>query len=55
MWATIGVILFLGFGVYAFVALTGVRTRLLDRHTERRAEDMYDNYDDRKPARHRPR
>ena len=42
MWATIGVIAFLLFGLYAFVELTGFRTRVMNRHTERTAESMYD-------------
>jgi hypothetical protein len=46
MWATIGVVALLIFGLYAFVEITGVRTRYMTRHTDRRAEDLYDAFQD---------
>jgi hypothetical protein len=44
MWADIGIVALLLFGVYAFVELVGWRTRIMTRHTERTAENMYDQY-----------
>jgi hypothetical protein len=35
--------------IYAFLVLTGARTRWVTRHSERTADSMYDNYGD--PAR----
>ena len=32
--------------IYGFILMTGVRTRTLTRKTDRRAEDMYDQYAD---------
>lgn len=51
MWATIGVVVLLLVGLYAFIELTGVRTRYMNGHSDRTAESMYDNYadDDRHP------
>jgi len=40
----IGIVALLLFGVYAFATMVGWRTRGLSRRTDRRAEDMYDQY-----------
>jgi hypothetical protein len=32
--------------IYGFILMTGVRTRALTRKTDRRAEDLYDQYGD---------
>ena len=42
----VGIVALLIFGVYAFVVLTGFEKRALTRRTDRRAEDMYDEYAD---------
>jgi hypothetical protein len=46
MWVGIGAVAFLLFGIYAFVEITGVRTRFMNRHTDRSAEDLYDDFAD---------
>jgi hypothetical protein len=46
VWVGIGVVLFLAFGVYAFISITGTGTRFLSRRLDRRAADMYDGYAD---------
>lgn len=53
MWADIGVVLLLLFGFYAFIEVTGFRTRMMTRHTDRSAADMYDNYADSDRAQRR--
>jgi hypothetical protein len=34
------------FATYAFITLAGFEKRVLTRRTDRRAEDLYDNYRD---------
>lgn len=46
LWIDVVAGLVLLFGIYAFVELTGARTRWMTRRTERTAESMYDNYAD---------
>ncbi len=46
-WLYIVIAAFLLFGVYAFMRMAGFETRWLSRRTDRRAEDMYDEYADR--------
>jgi len=48
MWIDVVAGLVLLLGIYAFVELTGARTRWMTRHTERTAESMYNNYADSK-------
>jgi hypothetical protein len=45
-WIDIVVVLVMGFGIYAFIELTGFRTRWLTRKSTRTAESMYANYAD---------
>jgi hypothetical protein len=44
MWLDVGIVALLIFGVYAFAVLTGFEKRVMTRRTDRRAEDMYDQY-----------
>ena len=44
----------LTFGVYGFLTIVGFETRWLTRKTDRRAEDLYDDYADPPRHRHRP-
>jgi hypothetical protein len=46
MWLDIGIVFVLVIGVYCFAVLTGFQTRMLTRRTNRRAEDIYDQYAD---------
>jgi hypothetical protein len=46
MWLDLGIVALLLIGVYCFAVLTGFQTRLLTRRSNRRAEDMYDQYAD---------
>ncbi len=46
MWLDLGIVALLIIGVYCFAVLTGFETRLLTRRSDRRAEDMYDQYAD---------
>jgi hypothetical protein len=46
MWLDIGMVALFIFAGYAFLQLVGWRTRGLSRGSNRRAEDMYDNYAD---------
>ena len=46
MWLDIGIVVLLIVGSYCFAVLCGWQTRLLSRRTNRRAEDMYDQYAD---------
>jgi hypothetical protein len=46
MWLDVGIVALLIFGVYAFAVLTGFEKRVMTRRTDRRAEDMYDQYAD---------
>lgn len=51
-WIYIVVVGLLLFAVYAFGTLVGFETRLLSRKSNRRAEELYDQYAD-PPANHR--
>ena len=46
MWLDIGIVALLIFGIYSFAVLTGFEKRFLTRRTDRRAEDLYDQYGD---------
>jgi len=46
MWLDIGIVALFVVGIYAFLQLVGWRTRGLNRHTKRTAEDMYPQYAD---------
>lgn len=46
MWLDIGIVALFLVGIYAFIELVGWRTKALSRRTNRRAEDMYDQYAD---------
>lgn len=48
MWIDVVVGLVLLLGIYAFVEVTGARTRWMTRRTERTAESMYNSYADSK-------
>jgi hypothetical protein len=52
-WVDIVVPILMAFGVYCFLTLVGVRTHWLTRKTDRRAEDMYDQFADPPGRRHR--
>lgn len=52
-WMYIVVLAILLFGIYAFIELTGARTRWMTRRSERTAESMYDNYGDSPRAQRR--
>jgi hypothetical protein len=52
-WIYIVVPVLLILGVYGFLSIVGVETRWLTRKTDRRAEDLYEDYAD--PPRHRHR
>jgi hypothetical protein len=43
-WVDIVVALLFLFGIYGFLTLVGFNTRRLTSKTDRRAEDMYDQY-----------
>ncbi len=45
-WLDLGIVALLITGVYCFAVLTGFQTRLMSRRSDRRAEDMYDEYAD---------
>jgi len=53
MWIDVVAGVVLLFGVYAFVEVTGVRTRWMSRRSERTAESLYENFADSKRAQHR--
>jgi hypothetical protein len=42
----------LAFGIYGFLTVVGVQKRFLTRKTDRRAEDMYDEFADPPEERH---
>ena len=44
MWLDIGIVALADLGIYCFAVLTGFQTRMLARRSNRRAEDMYDQY-----------
>ena len=46
MWLDIGIVVLLIVGIYCFGVLIGFERRTLTRRTNRRAEDMYDQYAD---------
>ena len=46
MWLDIGIVVLLIVGIYCFTVLIGFERRSLTRRTNRRAEDMYDQYAD---------
>jgi hypothetical protein len=46
VWIYVAVVIVLAAGIYAFIELTGARTRWMNRHSARTAESMYDNYAD---------
>ena len=46
MWLDIGIVALLIFGIYSFAVLTGFEKRVMTRKTDRRAEDLYDQYGD---------
>ena len=46
MWIYLIIVPVLGFGIYAFLSITGVQTRWLSRRSNKAAESMYDNYAD---------
>jgi hypothetical protein len=52
-WVDIVVVLLFLLGIYGFVTLAGFNTRWLTRKTDRRAEDLYDQYGYRQRRRHR--
>lgn len=46
MWLDVVIVALFAVGIYCFAELVGWRTRMLTRKTDRRAEDMYDQYAD---------
>lgn len=52
-WVDIVVVLLFIFGIYGFATLVGFHTRRLTGKTDRRAEDMYDEFSDPQRSRHR--
>lgn len=46
MWLDVAIVALFAAGIYSFAVLCGWQTRLLSRRTNRRAEDMYDDYGD---------
>ena len=46
MWLDIAIAALFALGIYSFAVLCGWQTRLISRRTNRRAEDMYDDYAD---------
>jgi hypothetical protein len=46
MWLDIVIVALFALGIYSFAVLCGWQTRLISRRTNRRAEDMYDEYAD---------
>jgi hypothetical protein len=53
MWIYLIIVPVLGFGIYAFLSITGVQTRWLSRRSNKAAESMYDNYADSDHKQHR--
>jgi hypothetical protein len=45
-WITVLLVLVIALAVYGFITMARSETRLLSRHTGRRAEDLYDDYAD---------
>ena len=52
-WVDIVVVLLFIAGIYGFATLAGFHTRRLSSKTDRRAEDMYDEFSDPQRSRHR--
>ena len=52
-WVDIVVVLLFIFGIYGFATLVGFNTRRLTGKTDRRAEDLYDQYGHRQRRWHR--
>jgi hypothetical protein len=52
-WVYIVVPIMMALGIYGFLTLVGSRTRSLSSKTDRRAEDMYDQFGDAPGRRHR--
>ncbi|HEY2306738.1 MAG TPA: hypothetical protein VGI05_12730 [Streptosporangiaceae bacterium] len=46
MWLDAVIVALFAVGIYCFAVLTGFQTRVLARRSNRRAEDMYDEYTD---------
>jgi hypothetical protein len=46
MWLDVVIVALFALGIYSFAVLCGWQTRLISRRTNRRAEDMYDEYAD---------
>jgi len=46
MWLDVAIVALFVLGIYSFAVLCGWQTRLISRRTNRRAEDMYDEYAD---------
>jgi len=46
MWLDIVIVAFFAAGIYSFAVLTGFEKRFLTRKTDRRAENLYDEYAD---------
>jgi hypothetical protein len=46
MWLDVVIVALFVVGIYSFAVLCGWQTRLLSRRSNRRAEDMYDDYAD---------
>jgi len=46
MWLDVAIVALFAVGIYCFAVLCGWQTRLTSRRTNRRAEDMYDDYAD---------
>jgi hypothetical protein len=53
MWIYLIVAAVLGFGIYAFLSVTGVQTRWLSHRSNKTAESMYDNHGDPDRKQHR--
>ena len=52
-WIYIVVPILMALGVYGFLSIVGVHTGWLTRKTDRRAEDLYDEFADSPGKRHR--
>jgi hypothetical protein len=52
-WIYIVIPILMALGVYGFLAIVGVQTSWLTHKTDRRAEDMYDEFADPPGKRHR--
>jgi hypothetical protein len=53
VWIYVIVVAVLGFGIYAFLSITGVQARWLSHRSSKTAESMYDNHGN--PAREQRR